>query len=226
MPKLLNPAAPATGLSTYLTEIDDTNLLRMEQEHALAARVRDGDVEARDHLVRANLRLVVRIARDFTGRGLSLEDLIQEGNLGLVRAVEGFDCDRGTRFSTYASYWIRQSMQRALENMATPIRVPAYAVDLVHNWRRTANRLRDELGRPPSEDEVAHALKLPKRKLRLVQKALRIYDAERHGDNAIEGEACAGLSTHDSPGGTLEAADEMREVLQLVDRLDERQATI
>jgi RNA polymerase primary sigma factor len=117
-------------------------------------------------------------------------------------------------------------MQRALENMATPIRVPAYAVDLVHNWRRTANRLRDELGRPPSEDEVAHALKLPKRKLRLVQKALRIYDAERHGDNAIEGEACAGLSVQDTPGGTLEAADEMREVLQLVDRLDERQATI
>jgi len=130
-------------MSSYLSAIDETDLLAAEEEVKLANRVQAGDTVARDHLARANLRLVVRIAREFSGAGLSLEDLIQEGNLGLMRAVEGFDPDMGTRFSTYASYWIKQSMQRAVENTARPIRVPSYAVDLVRNWRRTASQLHE-----------------------------------------------------------------------------------
>ena len=103
-----------TPLETYLREINETALLKADEELELAARIAEGNVEARDRMVRANLRLVVNIARGYTGKGLSLQDLIEEGNLGLLRAVEGFDPNVGTRFSTYASYWIKQSIKRAL----------------------------------------------------------------------------------------------------------------
>src|SRR5262245_39574773 len=213
-----------TPMSTYLSAIDETELLDAREELALADRVQAGDTAARDHLARANLRLVVRIAREFSGTGLSLEDLIQEGNLGLMRAVEGFDPDMGTRFSTYASYWIKQSMQRAVENSARPIRVPSYAVDMVRNWRRMTNQLHEELGRPPTEDEVARALKLSKKRLRILQKALRIYNAETYGNSS---EATADQLTADkAPESRLEANEEMRHILGLLDELDDRQASI
>ena len=104
-----------------------------------------GDTTARDQMVRANLRLVVNIARGYTGKGLNLQDLIEEGNLGLLRAVEGFDPTMNTRFSTYASYWIKQSIKRALVNTAKTIRIPAYMVELLAKWRRATNKLQDEL---------------------------------------------------------------------------------
>src|SRR5690606_6510987 len=103
---------PQSPLETYLREINETALLTAKQERELARRIAEGDVEARDHMVRANLRLVVNIARGYVGKGLGLQDLIEEGNLGLLRAVEGFDPEVGTRFSTYASYWIKQSIKR------------------------------------------------------------------------------------------------------------------
>ena len=106
-------------------------------------------------MVRANLRLVVNIARSYTGKGLGLQDLIEEGNLGLLRAVEGFDPSMNTRFSTYASYWIKQSIKRALVNTAKTIRIPAYMVELLAKWRRATAKLQDELGRPPTQEEVA-----------------------------------------------------------------------
>src|SRR5262245_14631021 len=112
---------PELPLTTYLREIDETALLSAEEERELARRVEDGDREARDRMARANLRLVVSLARGYAGRGLPLEDLVAEGNLGLLRAVEGFDPNKGTRFSTYASYWIRQSIQRALAHTAKTI---------------------------------------------------------------------------------------------------------
>src|SRR5205814_6603068 len=110
---------------------DDTPLLSAEDERQLAYRVEDGDSEARDHMVRANLRLVVNIARGYLGKGLELQDLIEEGNLGLLRAAEGFDPSMNTRFSTYASYWIKQSIKRALINTGKTIRLPAYMVELL-----------------------------------------------------------------------------------------------
>ena len=112
-------------LETYLREINETALLTAQEELDLAAQIGQGDVLARDRMVRANLRLVVNIARGYTGKGLGLQDLIEEGNLGLLRAVEGFDPTMGTRFSTYASYWIKQSIKRALINSAKTIRIPA-----------------------------------------------------------------------------------------------------
>src|SRR5438270_231532 len=135
-------------LETYLREINEMALLTADEEKMLAHRIAQGDTLARDRMVRANLRLVVNIARGYVGKGLALQDLIEEGNLGLLRAVEGFDPNVGTRFSTYASYWIKQSIKRALVNTAKPIRIPAYMVELLCKWRRMAADLQDQLGRP------------------------------------------------------------------------------
>src|SRR5262245_50389862 len=142
-------------LATYFSEIDATPLLSAEEEADLAFRVREGDAEARDHLVRANLRLVVSIARGYLGMGMELADLIAEGNLGVLRAVEGFDPTMKTRFSTYAGYWIKQSIRRGLINTGKTVRVPVYMAQLMTEWRRAAAGLQEELGRPPTEEEVA-----------------------------------------------------------------------
>jgi RNA polymerase sigma factor (sigma-70 family) len=129
-------AQPQSPLETYLREINETKLLTAEDEQMLARQIAVGDVQARDRMVRANLRLLVNIARSYVSKGLALQDLIEEGNLGLLRAVEGFDPDMGTRFSTYASYWIKQSIKRALINSSKTIRIPAYMVELLSKWRR------------------------------------------------------------------------------------------
>ena len=141
-----------TPLETYLREINETALLNADEEKMLARAIGQGDAQARDRMVRANLRLVVNIARGYTGKGLGLQDLIEEGNLGLLRAVEGFDPTMGTRFSTYASYWIKQSIKRALINSAKTIRIPAYMVELLSKWRRATVRLTDELRRARVEE--------------------------------------------------------------------------
>src|SRR5690349_12302108 len=189
MPKLSRPPSRAvqSPLESYLREIDKTPLLTAEEEKALARRIEDGDSEARDHLVRANLRLVVNIARSYTGKGLGLQDLIEEGNLGLLRAVEGFDPAIGTRFSTYASYWIKQSIKRALINTAKTIRIPAYMVELLSKWRRATSRLSDELGRTPTPEEIARVLGLPRKKLPIIKKAIRIYNLTPQTDQTEAG---------------------------------------
>jgi RNA polymerase primary sigma factor len=151
-------------LETYLGEINETPLLSADEEKQLALRIEEGDSEARDHMVRANLRLVVNIARSYTGKGLGLQDLIAEGNLGLMRAVEGFDPSMNTRFSTYASYWIKQSIKRAVINTGKTIRIPAYMNELLVKWRRATARLQDELGRAPTNEEIAASLNLPRKK--------------------------------------------------------------
>src|ERR1700744_6169957 len=140
-------SAVQSPLETYLREINETSLLSARDEQELATAIGQGDIRARDRMVRANLRLVVNIARGYTGKGLSLQDLIEEGNLGLLRAVEGFDPAMGTRFSTYASYWIKQSIKRALINTAKTIRIPAYMVELLSKWRRATAQLQDEFKR-------------------------------------------------------------------------------
>src|ERR1700720_2260927 len=175
-PRRLRSDSVQSPLETYLREINETPLLNAEEEKELAYRIEDGDSEARDRMVRANLRLVVNIARSYTGKGLGLQDLIEEGNLGLLRAVEGFDPSMNTRFSTYASYWIKQSMKRAQVNTANTIRVPAYMFELLSKWRQATARLQEELGRVPTLEEVAQSMKLPKKKLAIIKKAIRIYN--------------------------------------------------
>ena len=157
-PRRRSTAAVQSPLETYLREINETPLLSPDDEHDLAISIGMGSPEARDRMVRANLRLVVNIARGYTGKGLGLQDLIEEGNLGLLRAVEGFDPAMGTRFSTYASYWIKQSIKRALINTAKTIRIPAYMVELLSKWRRATTRLAEELGRTPTPEEIARVL--------------------------------------------------------------------
>src|ERR1700692_1525681 len=186
-PRRLKNDSVQSPLETYLREINETPLLNAEEEKQLAYRIELGNSEARDHMVRANLRLVVNIARSYTGKGLALQDLIEEGNLGLLRAVEGFDPRMNTRFSTYASYWIKQSIKRALVNTAKTIRIPAYMVELLAKWRRAAGKLQDELGRAPTHEEVARALELPQKKLSIIKKAIRVYNSAPQTDQAETG---------------------------------------
>jgi RNA polymerase primary sigma factor len=231
MPRLLSSKdrSEHNPFETYLQEINQTDLLNAAEEKDLGYRVEDGDAEARDHLVRANLRLVVNISRMYTGRGLCLQDLIAEGNLGLLRAVEGFDPSMDTRFSTYASFWIKQSIKRALINTGKTIRIPAYMAELLNKWRRATARLHEELGRAPGPDEVATSMGLSNKKLRIIQKGLRILEAVPQGDGPEAGRFLEDMLTDEScraPDAGLTAADETRQVLNLLDHLDERSAAV
>jgi RNA polymerase primary sigma factor len=151
-------ATSRENLRVYLKEIGRIRLLTREQEVELARRVRAGDAAAKAQLTEANLRLVVQIARRYLNRGLPLPDLIEEGNIGLLRAVEKFDGERGTRFSTYATWWIRQSIVRALANQARTIRLPVHVGLLLARYKREQQRLTQELERAPTMEEIAAAM--------------------------------------------------------------------
>ena len=209
-----------TPLETYLREINETALLTAQDERDLAVAIGEGDTRARDRMVRANLRLVVNIARGYTGKGLGLEDLIEEGNLGLLRAVEGFDPAVGTRFSTYASYWIKQSIKRALINTAKTIRIPAYMVELLSKWRRASARLSDELGRTPTPEEIARVLGLPKKKLPIIKKAIHVYNSTPQTDQADTGWSLGEMVMDEnlkSPEDELVESDTLKQVHGLDD---------
>ncbi len=151
-------ATSRENLRVYLKEIVRIPLLTREQESELGRRVRAGDAAAKARLTEANLRLVVQIARRYLNRGLPLPDLIEEGNIGLLRAVEKFDAERGTRFATYATWWIRQTIVRALANQARTIRLPVHIELLLGRYKREQQRLTQELERPPTMEELATAL--------------------------------------------------------------------
>ena len=162
-------------------------------------------------MVKANLRLVVNIARGYLGKGLNLEDLIEEGNLGLMRAVEGFDGMMDTRFSTYASYWIKQSIRRAVMNNGKPIRLPAYMVSLLSKWRRATAVLTERLGRAPTPEEVGKALRLSKRKIGIVAKAIRVNNLTPHSENLEDdGPALDDVLTDDRNKGAEDPVDRVR----------------
>jgi RNA polymerase primary sigma factor len=220
----------SSPLQIYLQEINDTPLLSAEEERELAERVAEGDPSAREHMVKANLRLVVNIARGYLSKGLSLEDLIEEGNLGLMRAVEGFDGMLQTRFSTYASYWIKQSIRRAVMNNGKPIRLPAYMVSLLSKWKRASTFLAERLGRPPTPEEVGKALRLSKRKIGIVAKAIRVNSLTPHSENSQDdGPALDDILTDDrskAPETQLIETDDLGRILARIDELDEREATV
>jgi RNA polymerase primary sigma factor len=221
-------SAVQNPLETYLREINETSLLTAADEKRLAEAIARGDALARDHMVRANLRLVVNIARGYANRGLPLPDLIEEGNLGLLRAVEGFDPKVGTRFSTYASYWIKQSIKRALINSGKTIRIPAYMVELLSKWRRATSRLLDALGRTPTPEEVARMLGLARKKLPIIKKAIQVHQAAPQTEQP-EGRSLGELIRDENarcPAEVLLDADTLRHVLRRIDQLDPRAATI
>ena len=228
-PRKQSTSAVQSPLETYLREINETALLSSEDEQDLAVAIGEGDVQARDRMVRANLRLVVNIARGYTGKGLGLQDLIEEGNLGLLRAVEGFDPAMGTRFSTYASYWIKQSIKRALINTAKTIRIPAYMVELLSKWRRASIRLGEELGRTPTPEEVGRVLGLPRKKLPIIKKAIKIYNLTPQTDQAEAGWSLGEMVMDDrarSPEDEMVEHDNLTHVLQHLQTMDQREATV
>jgi len=147
-----------TAIKLYLREIGQVKLLTPEEEIELAARIKKGDKKAREQMIKANLRLVVKIARDYEGIGLPLLDLISEGNIGLMKAVERFDPKKGGKLSTYGSWWIKQSIKRALANQSKTIRLPVHLVDKISRMRRITMRLQEELGREPTDEEVGEQL--------------------------------------------------------------------
>ena len=223
------PNVVQSPLETYLREINETALLTADEEKELARAIEAGDTEARDRMVRANLRLVVNIARGYTGKGLALQDLIEEGNLGLLRAVEGFDPTMNTRFSTYASYWIKQSIKRALVNTAKTIRIPAYMAELLTKWRRATNKLTDELGRAPTQDEIAKFLGLSKKKLAIIKKAIRVASAGSQADQGEDGWSIEEMLTDSRSRGADEVlgeVDDLKQVMHLLEKMDPREATV
>ena len=228
-PRRKSSAAVQTPLETYLREINETALLSARDEQDLAQAIGLGDTRARDRMVRANLRLVVNIARGYTGKGLSLQDLIEEGNLGLLRAVEGFDPAMGTRFSTYASYWIKQSIKRALINSAKTIRIPAYMVELLSKWRRASARLTEELGRTPTPEEIARVLGLARKKLPIIKKAIRIYNSTPQTDQTEAGWSLGEMIMDEnlkSPEDVMLATDNLTHVMAMLKTMDAREATV
>lgn len=218
-----------SSLSVYLREINRTALLTADEEKALARRIQMGDPEARERMIRANLRLVVSIAKKYTRRGLSLMDLIEEGNVGLVKAVERFDPDAETRFSTYGTWWIKQSIRRALVNTAKTVRIPSYMVEVISKFKRASVELRDELDREPTIVEVAERMELPKENLKLIRRAIRA-EASSGTPVSIENMAAARDTLADTrseaPIEAILNAAEVARLQDLLNTIDPREAEI
>lgn len=218
----------SSSLSTYLQEIREDALLSAAEERMLAEAIAAGDSAPRARMIQANLRLVVKIAREYLGRGLVLDDLIGEGNLGLIRATEEYDPKFGTRFSTYASYWIKQSIRHALINTTATIRLPAHMVGLLTKWRRAERALARDFGYPPTAEQVAVSLGLTDAQKSLVQKArhARQLRLESGGEESGAWSPDDTTAEYDAPDALLEADDERQNLLKRLERLDHRERAI
>jgi len=224
------PHGERSNLQLYLQEIGKTALLTIEEEIQLAKRIRRGDKSARDHMISANLRLVVKIAMDYKDFGLPLLDLISEGNIGLVKAVERFDPRKGGKLSTYAAWWIKQSIKRALANQSKTIRLPVHLVDKISKMRRTAMALTEQLGREPTDEELAIELQIPTAKvahLKSVSVRPASLDAPigEDGDSGTFGEI-VGDDNAVSPFEGLRDRSQNSDLHAMVDSLDKREAEI
>ncbi len=210
-------------LQTYLREIGRSALLTAEEERDLSRRIHRGDEAARERMIRCNLRLVVSIAKNYMDRNTPLLDLIEEGNLGLLRAVERFNPRRGVRFSTYAAWWIRQAIRRALSAQGRQIHVPGHVQDLVSKWRRAESSLRAKLGRDPSPEEIAGSMRIRRGQSDAVRKALLVLDSSRSsgaGPGFVE-------QLEDGESGRQTQAELTGvELDALLDHLDSREARV
>ncbi len=221
------------SLQLYLREIGKTPLLSREEEAALFKRIRKGDAAAREHMIQANLRLVVKIAMDFRDFGLPLLDLISEGNVGLIKAVDRFDPGKGGKLSTYAGWWIRQSVQRALANQSKTIRLPVHLIAKISSLRRTARKLSEDLGRDPTDEELARELGLPVHKvahLRSVSVQPASLDAPLGGAAGEPDSSSLGEVVRDenavSPSDRLGEKNVSEDLQAVVESLDQREAEI
>jgi RNA polymerase primary sigma factor len=217
------------GIKIYLREIGKTDLLTPEQEVELAERIKKGDPEARSHMIRANLRLVVKIAQDYANYGLPLLDLISEGNIGLMKAVERFDPNKGGKLSTYAAWWIKQSIKRALANQSKTIRLPVHMVDKISKMRRVAMSMSEELGREPSDDELSEEIGIDRAKLSQLKVASMrpaSLDAPISEDDSTEFGEIVGDDTAQTPFEMLSHKNMHGQLDGLLTVLDERERKI
>ena len=235
-----------------MRQINRAPLLNAEQEHDLARRIRraqamaekfaegectlaerqeaeeDANV-ARDQMVNSNLRLVVNIAKKYSKRGIPLSDLINEGNLGLIRAVEGFNPDQNTRFSTYASWWIKQAIKRSLINTVQPIHIPAYMVEMIAKWRQALDEMQERYGRTPTIQELAEHMRMPERKVRIIRRAVKALASAAQSPDTESGQMLSEMLADQrtpKPEEALFSESEGEMIQKLLGEIDEREATI
>jgi RNA polymerase primary sigma factor len=221
--------SPDTNIGLYLREISQVPLLTPQEEVKLAAQIKRGNKKAREKMIKANLRLVVKIAHDFSNYGLPLLDLVSEGNIGLMKAVERFDPKKGGKLSTYASWWIKQSIKRALANQSKTIRLPVHLVDKIAKIRRVAGQMTEELGRDPTNEELAEELGLdPAKVAHLKNVGVRpaSLDAKLHPDDDTAFGDLVGDERAEDPFAALRDKDLREEVGDLLDVLDPRERKI
>ena len=219
-----------SAINIYLKEIGRTPLLKPAEEVVLAERIKKGDEEAEQHLIKANLRLVVKIARDYDGLGLPLLDLIDEGNMGLMKAVKRFDPSKGGKLSTYGSWWIKQSIKRALANQSKTIRLPVHLVDKISKMRLASMKLQENLGREPTNDELAKEMHLPPAKVSLLRTAaIRPASLDAPLGDADEPDTLADVVEDDhmhTPYEDLEDKTVVAMLHKMLDSIDNREADI
>ncbi len=218
-------------LKTYLQEIDEVKLLTAKEEIELSKKYLRGDDSAREHMIRANLRLVVSIAKKFQNRGLNLPDLIAEGNIGLLKSVEKYDPDTGFRFSTYATWWIKQTIRRALLNSARTVRVPSYMVELLGKWHKTAEDLESQLRGKPNPEEVAKKLNLSQKNLTVIQQTLVSQDLSSQvgsdGLYSVLREASWGQNRDQrTPDDLVMEKDAIQTIKMILDMIDPLEADV
>jgi RNA polymerase primary sigma factor len=220
-----------TPIHLYLREIGQIPLLTAPEEITLAKRIKRGDKKAREDMIKANLRLVVKIARDYEGYGVPLLDLISEGNIGLMKAVERFDPSKGAKFSTYGAWWIKQAIRRALSNQSKTIRIPVHIIEKISELRRITQKLAEELGRDPSEDELADELNVDASRIR---QYLRASQSATSLDAPVNSDEEGGNRVADfvaderaqTPAQELEAQAQLDALRDLIEGLEAREAAI
>jgi RNA polymerase primary sigma factor len=219
-----------SGLQLYLRQINEVALLTADQEKELGRKIiQHNDPAARERMVRANLRLVVNIAKHYVNRGMCLTDLIEEGNIGLLKAVEGFDPENGSRFSTYASWWIKQAIKRALINSVQPIHIPAYMVEMMSKLKHAVRALEDELGRLPTTEELSSRMGVSTKKLKIIRKAVKAFNSPTQsggGDGDLTIDEMIPDRNMSPPDEVVRYNDEIRRMVKLLEDIDERAATI
>ncbi len=227
-----NSKHSSSELQQYIREIARCPLLTAEEERELGWKIiNDNCPASRERMIRSNLRLVVAIAKNYNNRGLPLSDLIEEGNIGLMRAVEGFDPAQGARFSTYASWWIKQGIKRALVNANQPVHIPAYMLELVGKWKAAHRRLEAELGAPPSMTDLAKIMDLPVRKVRLIKRAVKALQSPtqqtiNHFGELMNLNDIIADSKAATPGDQIFRNEDLSLLRKLLDAIDEREARI
>lgn len=218
-----------SSLKLYLREMGQIEMLSREEEQALVAKMMEGDMDARNHLVEANLRLVVSMANHYNGLGLTFQDLIQEGNIGLMKATEKYDPSKGYRFSTYAVCWIKQAMTRAIANQGRAIRLPAHVSENLYKLKKVMRELTVALSAEPSIAQIAKAMKLPEDQVKTLMEHMddvSSLDVTVGEDEDTTVGALIEDTTFQSPSAQIEASDMLNTVNAILDTLSEREADI